>query len=72
MRDWLKKARTDRSLTMGEMADKLGISTSYYCYIEHDERQKKMDLSIMRGLSDALNIPLTKVIRKETEYAETK
>lgn len=71
MRDWLKNTRTEKGLTMKELSKMLGISESYYCMIEKGERQKKMNLTQINGLSAALGIPVTEVIRKETEYAET-
>lgn len=67
MREWLKKARSEKGLTMKEMANKLGISESYYSLIENGERQKKMDLLLMSGLSAALNIPIAKIAKAESE-----
>lgn len=55
---------------MKDMSKLLGISESYYCCIENGERQKKMDVTRIIGLSAALGIPVTEIIRKETEYAE--
>lgn len=65
MRDWLKKERTDRGLTMAEMAKKLDLTESYYSRIEGGERQKKMDLLLVRKLASALDIPIEDIIRKE-------
>lgn len=65
MRDWLKKERTDRGLTMAEMAAKLSLSESYYLRIENGERQKKMDLLLVRKLATALDISVEEIIAKE-------
>lgn len=65
MRDWLKKERTDRGLTMAEMAEKLSLSESYYLRIENGERQKKMDLLLVRKLATALDISVEEIIAKE-------
>ena len=71
MREWLKQASTDRGLTMKELSERLGISEGDYCYIEQGLRQKKMDIVLIGGLSSALNIPISDVVRQEAEYAES-
>lgn len=70
MREWLRQIRTDRGLTMKSVADTLGISESYYCSIENGDRQKKMDMTVIWGLSAALSIPITKVVDFESKYFE--
>ena len=67
MREWLKKARCDKGLTMKEIASKLGISESYYSLIENGERQKKMDVLLMSGLSTVLDIPVSQIAKTESE-----
>ncbi len=67
MRDWLKEKRTEKSLTMSQMAGKMNITESYYSMIESGERQKKMDLSIASQLSMILDLPLMWIIEKEEE-----
>jgi transcriptional regulator with XRE-family HTH domain len=37
--EWMKKFRNSKGLTTSEMADKLGISKSFYEKIEYDDRQ---------------------------------
>lgn len=54
MREWLKTLRKDNNLTAAEMADKLGISESYYSLIENGERQKKMDIVLVTRIAEAL------------------
>ena len=67
MREWLKNLRTAKGLTMKEMGEKLGISESYYCAIENGERQKKMDIVLISGLSSVLNVSVAKIVRLESE-----
>lgn len=55
---------------MKELSERLGISEGYYCYIEQGVRQKKMDIVLIGGLSSALNIPMSEVVRQEAEYAK--
>ena len=65
MRAWLRELRMERGLTMKAVADKLGISESYYCEIENGNRQKKMDLMLASGLSVILGIPVAEIVKKE-------
>ena len=67
MREWLKNLRTAKGLTMKDMGEKLGISESYYCAIENGERQKKMDIVLISGLSSVLNVSVAKIVRFESE-----
>lgn len=50
---------------MKDMSSRLGISESYYCAIENGERQKKMDVTFIASLSDALNIPMAQIVQFE-------
>lgn len=65
MRDWLKAARKERGLTMAELGSKLKISESYYSQIESGTRQKNMDITLVRALSDALGISIKEIVEKE-------
>lgn len=67
MRDWLKEARLEKGLTMKEMAEKMGLSESYYCYIEKGQRQRDMDLSLAGGISKVLGVPMKKILIEEEE-----
>ena len=67
MREWLRNSRTEKGLTMKDMGTKLGISESYYCSIETGTRQKKMDLTLVAGLSVVLGIPVAEIVRYECE-----
>ena len=67
MREWLRSSRTEKGLTMKDVSSKLGISESYYCSIETGTRQKKMDLTLVAGLSVVLGIPVAEIVRYECE-----
>lgn len=67
MRKWLLEARTKSGLTMAQMADKIGISESYYSYIENGERQKNMDITLATKLSMILNIPISEIVEMESK-----
>ena len=65
MRDWLKETRTERGLTMAQMAERLDITESYYSLIESGERQKKMDISFAWKLSQVLSVPVDRIVEME-------
>ena len=67
MRLWLKNLRIEKNLTMKELGSKLGISESYYCEIENGNRQKKMDATLIAGLSSALGVPMARILEMETQ-----
>ena len=67
MRKWLKEARTKKDLTMKQIAVELGITESYYSLIENGDRQKMMDISLAKKLSEILDIPVEKIIALKTE-----
>lgn len=63
MREWLRDLRNQKGLTMKNMAEKLGISESYYCAIENGERQRKMDMLLASGLSTILEVPVSRIVQ---------
>lgn len=65
MRDWLKEKRTEKGLTMKQMAERLDITESYYSLIESGERQKKMDVQLLAKLSAILAMPTDKIVELE-------
>ena len=65
MRDWLKEKRCERGYTMAQMAEKLGITESYYSLIEAGNRQKKMDMILAGKLSDVLGITMQQIVEME-------
>lgn len=68
MRDYLKKLRKDKHLTQQNVADSLGISATYYLYIENGERQKDLDLSIVMKLSELFDVTVEWIAEREKEY----
>lgn len=67
MREWLEKCREAKGYTMKEMAQKLDISECYYCAIENGTRQKKMDIALASALASILDLPITEIVRYESE-----
>ena len=72
MRKWLKEARTKKDMTMKQIAVELGITESYYSLIENGDRQKAMDISLAKKLSEILDIPVEKIVVLETELSITR
>ena len=70
MREWLREKREERGLTMKDMAEKLGISESYYCLVESGGRQKKMDIMLVSGLSAALKMKVADIVKLEQQSME--
>ena len=68
MREWLRKLRNEKGLTMKDMGEKLGISESYYCAIENVDRQKKMDLMIASGLATIFEISVLSIVTYEEQW----
>ena len=71
VREYLKRLREQNGLSMQELADKLDISRQYYQMIESGERQKKMDITLVKGISTALNVSLESIIEEENRIMET-
>lgn len=65
MRDWLKQKRTEKGLTMAEMAAQLDLTESYYSRIESGDRQKNMDIALLRKLSCVLGMTAEEIINLE-------
>lgn len=65
MREWLRKLRNEKKMTMKEIATKLGISESYYCAIENGDRQKKMDMIVASGLAAAFGVSVATIVALE-------
>ena len=61
MREWLKKLREEYGMTQMQLAEKLGISESYYAYIEGGNRQKSMDISLARKFSSIFGISVDQI-----------
>lgn len=71
MREYLKKRREEKGYTMQELADKLNISRQYYQMIESGERQRKMDITLIAGISAALDLSAENIISEENKLTET-
>ena len=65
MRDWLREARQKSGKTMAEVAEELGISESYYSYIEAGDRQKKMDITLVAKLSKIFSMGIQQIVELE-------
>jgi transcriptional regulator with XRE-family HTH domain len=68
MREWLKDLRQKKGLKMKELAEKLDISESYYCAIENGERQKRMDITLVAKISEALQISVSEIVQMEKAW----
>lgn len=71
VREYLKKRREEKGYTMQELADKLNISRQYYQMIESGERQRKMDITLIAGISAALDLSAENIISEENKLTET-
>lgn len=61
----LKSIRKDMKLTQHEMADKIGISRSYYADIEMN--RKNISIKVVFEISNKLNISVNKLINDEIQ-----
>lgn len=68
MRKWLRDLRTEKNITMKQAAQSMGISESYFCSIENGDRQKKMDASIILGLSSVFSVDPSFILQAESKY----
>ena len=68
MRTWLKCLRIKTGLTQKETADFLGISQTYYGYIEAGERQKDLNLSLIEKISNVFDVPLDYIVSQELTW----
>jgi len=69
MREWLKKLRNDHGMTQMQIAEKVGISESYYAYIENGDRQKSMDISLARKLASIFGVSVDQIAEYENPSA---
>ena len=72
MREYLKKLRTDRGLTMQEAAAAFGISKQYYEMIESGERQKKMDITLLMNIANLFGVSLESIVAEEQKLLDAK
>lgn len=71
MRTWLFEVRTGSGMTQLEVANKAGVSESYYAMIEKGQRQQRMDITLAAKFSSIFNIPLDRIVEIEAKEAET-
>lgn len=70
-RDWLKELRRRLGMTQKAVADRFGMSQSYYCLIESGKRGSKLCLKTARKLAEIFNISIEEIfeLEEETEKA---
>lgn len=68
-REWLQKAREDAGLTQQKMSEILGISESYYGYIETGKRQKTLDLMMAEKIGNVLHMSVKKIAELEKQMS---
>lgn len=68
MRLWLRKARKEMLVSQLYVAKKLGITQCAYSKIERGCRQVDMSITCAKKLSELFEIPLSTIIRYETEF----
>jgi len=68
MRCWLVKKRMSKKFTQEKMAEKLGISRTYYTLIERGQRMPHMSMDLVIRLSVILGVPADKIIRLEEKW----
>ena len=66
-RDYLIDYRARNGIKAVDMAERLGLSESYYSQIENGNRQKKMDIALVVLISNVTGIPMQEIIERETE-----
>lgn len=70
MRDWMKEKRISSSLTQKQVAEALGITESYYGFIESGARQKRLDITIAAQLSTLFRMPLGDIVALEAKEGD--
>lgn len=60
----LRQYRLENNYTQEELAEKIGISTSFYANIERGA--KSMSIQVLRNLTDALQISADRLLYEET------
>ena len=66
----LLKYRTENNYTQEELAEKVGISTSFYANLEHGNRS--MSLLVLRNLADALQVSTDSLLYEGQPKIQTK
>ena len=72
MREYLKQLRTEKGMTMQDVADYFGMSRQYYEMIESGDRQKKIDFTLVTKISTLFGISMEKIAEYEREIMNGK
>ena len=65
-RDWMKKSRLEKKLSVREIAELLGISHQHYNDIENGNRNPGIELAIK--MSDFFKAPVLKFLKDRTRF----
>lgn len=65
MRLWLKELRESKGYSQQFVADELGVTQQFYCYIENGERQADLALSTVVNLSKLFGVTVEEIIDYE-------
>lgn len=65
MRKYLILLRKQQGQSPEEVARAIGISPEYYCLIEREECQKRMDISLAARLAEHFGIPVAQLAANE-------
>ena len=66
-REWLKKARKEKNLTLMSLAEKIGCSFNYISDLEHGRRNPSMKMA--KKFSDELDFNIIRFLETEGETA---
>ena len=70
LRDWIKQKRGELGLTQLQVAKAMGVTESYYSYVERGARQMPMDISMAAKLADAFSMTVDEVVALEMNEKE--
>ena len=65
-RDWMKKFRSEKKMSIREMAESLGISHQHYNDIENGNRNPGIELAIK--MADFFKVPVLRFLRDRTKF----
>ena len=67
MREYLRELREKSHINQEELAERLGISRSYYVRIERAERQENLNISIAAKLAEIFGVTVDWIAQQEKE-----
>lgn len=70
MRKYLEKLRDNSEMTQQVVADAVGVSRQYYCFIEAGKRQADMNSSIICKLADVFGVTVAEFFDMEMAYQD--